>query len=145
MKLEMTKRGAVLSIILALICIAIIIGYKMWNKPFPGLSRNAYKVTATQLFKDFSEDEQKAQQKYVPEKLDNKTQEVTGEIKDTGENADGEKYYLLNTGNEIFGVKCIFNKGDLILKANPGNTVSILGFCTGYNMDVILNRCQQIK
>ena len=127
------------------VCIAGVIGYRMWNKSFPGLSKDALKVTAIQLFKDFSADEKIAQSKYVPEKLDSKTLEVSGDIKDTGQNADGEKYYILNSGDDMFGVKCIMDKGNEISGAKPGDKVVIRGFCTGFNMDVILNRCQQVK
>jgi len=142
----MNKKGIILLTITAVLCIAGIIGYKMWNKPFPTLSsKDAIKVSASQLFTDFSTNEKAAQQKYVPEKLDSKTLEVSGEIKDTGQNADGEKFYILNGGDEMFGVKCIMDKGNEISDAKPGKQVVIRGFCTGYNMDVILNRCQQVK
>ena len=141
----MSRRGTVWLTIILIICIGGFIGYRMYNKPFPKLSENAVKVTATQLFNDFKTNDSAAQAKYVPEKLDSKTLEITGEIKDTGQNADGEKFYLLHTGDELFGVKCSMEKGNEIANAKPGDKVVIRGFCTGYNMDVVVHRCQQIK
>lgn len=109
------------------------------------LEADSVKITATQLFHEFSTNEADAQKKYVPEKVDSRAVEVIGDIKDTGQNTDGEKYYVLNSGDEMFGVKCIMDKGNLILHARPGDKVTVRGFCTGYNMDVVLNRCKQVK
>ena len=141
----MSKKSIVWIVLILIVCSGGLIAYRMWNKPFPGLSNDGVKVTAIQLFYDFSTNEKIAQSKYVPETLDSKTVEVTGDIKDTGQNADGEKFYLLNSGDEMFGVKCIMEKGNEISNVKPGDKVVIQGFCTGYNMDVILNRCKQVK
>ena len=141
----MSKKGITWMIILSAIIVGGGIIYKIWNTPFPTLSAKAVKVTAKQLFKDFESNEQSAQLKYVPEKLDSKTLEVSGEIKDTGRNADGEIFYLLDSGDQLFGVKCIMDKENQITGGKMGSNVTIRGFCTGYNMDVVLNRCQVIK
>lgn len=118
----------------------------MWNKPFKDpLQGNAIKVTAVQLFSDFNTNELKAQKLYVPDQVDNKVVEVTGEIKDSGKNTDGEQFYVLKSGDEMFGVKCIMEKGFILPNAKPGDKLFVRGFCTGYNMDVIVNRCQQVK
>ena len=141
----MSKKVIWLAIII-IICTGAYIGYTKWNTPFINpLKADAVKVTASQLFHDFSTNETDAQKKYVPEKVDSRAVEVVGEIKDTGQNTDGEKYYVLNSEDEMFGVKCIMDKGNLITNAKPGDKVTLRGFCTGYNMDVILNRCQQVK
>ncbi len=142
----MSKRRIIWLSIVIIICIGAYIGWMKWNKPFKdALEGDAVKVTAIQLFHDFSINEADAQKKYVPETVDSKAVEVTGEIKDTGQDTDGEKYYVLNSGDEMFGVKCIMDKGNLISNAKPGDKVCVRGFCTGYNMDVIINRCQQVK
>lgn len=141
----MSRKRLVVLLILLMICIGGILGYKLWNKPFPGLSKDALKVTAIQLFNDFNTDEKLAQSKYVPEKLDSKTLEVSGAIKDTGQNSDGEQYCILNGGDDTFGVKCIMEKGFMNDSLKPGDKVVFRGFCTGFNMDVILNRCQQVN
>ena len=45
----------------------------------------------------------------------------------------------------MFGVKCIMDKGEEIANANVGGNITVRGFCDGYNMDVIVNRCKPVK
>ena len=142
----MRKRSAVLISIVIILAIGGLIGYKIWNKPFQDpLEGEAIKVTAIQLFNDFSTNEAAAQKKYVPEKLGNKKVEVKGEITDIGKNEDGEIFYTLKTSDEMFGVKCIMDKGEEVANAKAGDTITVRGFCDGYNMDVIVNRCKPVK
>ena len=78
----MSKKFTVLISILVIFIIGAIVVYKIWNKPFKDpLQGSAIKVTAIQLFSDFSNNEALAQKKYVPEKLGDKKVEVSGEIK----------------------------------------------------------------
>ena len=142
----MSKRSVVLVLILIILAIGIVVGYKTWNKPFKDpLEGDAVKVTAVQLFNDFSTNEAAAQKKYVPEKLGDKKVEITGQISETGKNEDGEIFYTLKTSDEMFGVKCIMDKGEQVANAKPGDTITVRGFCDGYNMDVIVNRCKPLK
>ena len=142
----MSRRSVVLISILIILAIGGVVGYKMWNKPFTDPREgDAIKVTAVQLFNDFSSDEAAAQKKYVPEKLGNKKVEVTGQISEIGKNNDGETFYTLKTTDEMFGVKCIMDKGEEIMNAKTGDTITVRGFCDGYNMDVIVNRCKLVK
>lgn len=142
----MTSRGYIFLSIVVIICASGIIAYQVWNKPFKDpLKGDAIKITATQLFTDFSVNEAAAQKKYVPEKVGDKKLEVTGEIKDTGKNEEGETFYNLKTNDEMFGVKCVMDKGEEIADAGTGKKITIRGFCDGYNMDVIVNRCKPVK
>lgn len=142
----MSKRVLVILVILTFIVIAGLVGYRAWNKPFNDpLNGDAIKVSAAQLFSDFSANESASQKKYVPEKTGNKKVEVTGEIKEIGKNDDGEAFYILKTSDEIFGVKCIMDKGFEITNAKNGDEIAVRGFCDGYNMDVIVNRCKPVK
>ena len=142
----MSKRTLVLIFVLIILGIAGIIGYRIWNKPFKDpLQGDAIKITAIQLFNDFSTNEVTAKKKYVPEKLGDKKVEVTGKINEIGKNADGETFYTLKTSDEMFGVKCIMDKGEEIKNAKAGDTITVRGFCDGYNMDVIVNRCKPVK
>jgi hypothetical protein len=142
----MSKRSAVLISILIILVVGGVIVYKIWNKPFNDpLEGDAIKITAIQLFNDFSTNEASAQKKYVPEKLGDKKVEITGEIKEIGKNEDGEIFYILKTPDEMFGVKCIMDKGEEIKNAKVGDAITIRGFCDGYNMDVIVNRCKAVK
>lgn len=142
----MRSRTVVLISVLIILAVGGIIAYKIWNKPFQDpLQGDAIKVSAIQLFNDFSTDEVNSQKKYVPQKLGEKKVEVTGQINEIGKNADGENFYTLKTSDEMFGVKCIMDKGEEIKNAKVGETITVRGFCDGYNMDVIVNRCKQVK
>lgn len=142
----MSRRSVLLISILIILAIGGIVGYKMWNKPFKDpLKGDAINVTAVQLFNDFSTDEAAAQKKYVPEKLGDKKVQVTGQISEIGKNSDGETFYTLKTSDEMFGVKCIMDKGEEIANAKTGDNITVRGFCDGYNMDVIVNRCKKVK
>ncbi len=85
-----------------------------------------------------------AQQKYVPANTDDKVLEIKGEIRNTASNEDGEIYYLLKTNDEIFGVKCVMDT-DSDVEVKVGDDVTIRGFCSGYNMNVIVRRCRIVK
>lgn len=142
----MKRRSYFVLTLFSLFAVAALIGYKTWNKPFSDpLDGNAIKVNAIQLFSDFSTDEKAAQKKYVPQKVGEKIIEVSGEIQEVGKNADGENFYILKTSDETAGVKCIMNKGDEIVNAKAGNNITIRGFCDGYNLDVIVNRCKPVQ
>jgi hypothetical protein len=142
----MSKRSVLLIAILVILAIGGVVAYKMWNKPFKDpLEGDAIKVTAIQLFNDFSTNEAVAQKKYVPEKLGDKKVQVTGEVTEIGKNNDGETFYALKTSDEMFVVKCIMDKGEEIANAKVGDSITVRGFCDGYNMDVIVNRCKPVK
>ena len=142
----MRKKSYLIIALFSIVCIAGFIAYTMWNKPFKNpLKGDAVKVTATQLFNDFIVNETAAQKKYVPEKLGDKKVEVTGQINEIGKNADGEVFYTLKTDDEVFGVKCIMEKEQEIINAKAGDIITVRGFCDGYNMDVIINRCRTLK
>lgn len=142
----MSKRSVLLLSILIILAIGGVVGYKMWNKPFKDpLEGDAVKVTAIQLFNDFSANETDAQKKYVPVKLGDKKVEVTGQISEIGKNENDETFYILKTTDEMFGVRCIMDKGEEVQNAKVGDTITVRGFCDGYNMDVIVNRCKPVK
>ena len=142
----MSKRSVLLLSILIILAVGAVVGYKMWNKPFKDpLQGDAVKVTAIQLFNDFSANESEAQKKYVPVKLGDKKVEVKGQISEIGKNENGETFYLLKTTDDMFGVRCIMDKGEEVQNAKVGETITVRGFCDGYNMDVIVNRCKPVK
>lgn len=142
----MNKKALIILIVLIVIVVGALIGYSMWNKPFKDpLQGDAEKVTAVQLFNDFSTNEAAAQKQYVPEKVGDKKIEVSGEIKEIGKNESGEFFYVLKTTDEMFGVKCIMERGNEVSNAKAGDNITVRGFCDGYNMDVIINRCKPVK
>jgi hypothetical protein len=142
----MRKRIVLFICILIVLGISVMVAYKVWNKPFKDpLKGTAIKVTALQLFNDFSSNEANAQKKYVTETMGDKTVEITGKINEIGKNEDRETFYTLQTSDEMFGVKCIMDKGEKIIYTKVGETITLRGFCDGYNMDVIVNRCKLVN
>jgi hypothetical protein len=142
----MKKRIVLFISILIVLGIGGFVAFKVWNKPFKDpLKGAAIKVTAVQLFNDFTTNETSAQKKYVTETLGDKTVEITGKINEIGKNEDGETFYTLQTSDEMFGVKCIMDKGEEIINAKIGETITLRGFCNGYNLDVIVNRCKPVN
>jgi hypothetical protein len=141
----MSKKFILLIAVFAILIIGAAVGFKIWNKPFQDpLKGDAINVTAIQLFNDFSTNEAAAQSKYVPQKVGEKKIQVSGEIKEIGKNEDGEVIYTLKTSDEMFGVKCIMDKSEQITSVKAGENITVRGFCDGYNMDVIVNRCKQL-
>ena len=54
--------------------------------------------------------------------------------------------YNLKTSDEMFGVKCIMDKGNESRgMQRQVISITVRGFCDGYNMDVIVNRCKPVK
>lgn len=148
-----TKRTLV-AVVVLIICTGAAIGYKMWNKPFKDpLSGKAIQVTAEQLLSDFGKDEKVARQKYVPEGIGDKVLEITGEIKESSVNSNGETVYILKAGGEMAGVKCVMEKEEGSAVEKMGANIKIRGFCNGYIADeiipgmaeVIVNRCKVVK
>ena len=141
----MRKSSLIIFISIIIIAIAGVVGYILWNKPFTDpLKGDAIEVSAIQLFKDFSTNEAAAQKKYVPTQVGDKKIQVNGEIKEIGKNEDGETFYVLKAADEMFGVKCIMQKGKEISNIKVGDSVTVRGFCDGYIMDVIVNRCKPV-
>ncbi len=141
----MNRNKIIALLLVILIIVTGAIGYSVWNRPFSDpLEGKAIKVSAIQLFNDFSTNEIAAQQKYVAKNPRDKVLEITGEIKEKGKNTDGQTYYTLKTNDEMFGVKCVMDKSIDPSDALTGANITVRGFCDGYNLDVIVSRCKSI-
>jgi hypothetical protein len=135
----------VLIVIVVVVVAGGIIAYSKWNQSIHNpLRGDAIKVTAVQLFSDFSTNEAAAQKKYVPVTNDDKVVEVSGTVNTVGSNADGGTFYELKTDDPMFVVKCVL-EGKPESKVKAGEFVTVRGYCNGYNMDVIMNRCRVVK
>lgn len=118
--------------------------YYVFNKPHRNVEKEkpAYTLTATELFADFSEDEQAGYEKYG-----DKVIEVSGEIVEINE---GEKQQLtIVLGDVLEGVSCAIadeemqeNK-DKVSGLSTGDNVTLKGKCDGMDMimGVVLTRC----
>jgi hypothetical protein len=109
-------------------------GYYQYNrKPADVASLNAKKITASNLFKDYSENEQHANALYL-----NNALEVSGKVLEVKQASNAPAQVILDTGDPMFGVACTMDKANK--KIQPGENVTIKGICTGYLNDVILIR-----
>lgn len=115
---------------------AAAVGYRLYTAKVPGASERTTEVTvdATNLFNAFSEDEAAAGRTY-----NDKVVQVNGVVGSVSRSEEGRMRVSLNTGDAIGAVVCEFQTGTR--EPVVGDTVSIKGFCAGFNLDVLLQRC----
>ncbi|MGV9012988.1 MAG: OB-fold protein [Flavobacteriales bacterium] len=113
------------------------IGYRMFaERPAQAADRTVeLAVTASTLFNAFVQDETVAGKVY-----NDKVVEVIGVVRDVKIDADNNVDVLVETGDPIGAVVCEFAAGEKVA-AMKGDSVRIKGFCAGYNLDVLLQRC----
>lgn len=129
---------------IAIIAIALIIGYRIWNEPHRNIKNaNAVKATATALYGNLTKDSTTMKSKFV-----NKIVMVSGEVKQVLKNQKGQQIILLKTNFEGGSVNCTME--GKINNVKPGDMISIKGICSGYiggdpdidlPGDVFLTRC----
>ena len=144
-------------ILIAIVVLAIFgagIGFYLKNKSVDGLENTTpdYTITATQLFKDFSEDEVSALKKY-----NNKVLLVEGIIQDIKPVNDSIASVLLFADESGLGtIKCGLGKEYVAAskKLNVDEAIKIKGVCSGISkledigiviLDVELSRCVIVK
>lgn len=128
-------------IILIFIIVAVvvggIIGYRAFvEKPARAADREKERsVSAVTLYNAFMQDEVAAGKLY-----NDKVVEVSGVVRGTHTGADGNMDVILETGDPIGAVVCEF-AGHEKVATLKGDSVRIKGFCAGYDLDVLLQRC----
>lgn len=131
--------------ILALLVIGVVglaVGYYQWNKPKENMATSRAEVVleAARLLTEYSTAEDAANARYL-----GKTIAVSGPVKETVTEA-GTVKVMLGTGQE-FGVYCTLDS----LAQHPrtafplGETITLKGKCDGYNLDVQLSRCVEVR
>jgi len=134
----MKDKKIVISVLVLVIALAVV-GYKMYNKPHVNVASEKadITITATNLFADFSNDEEKANATYL-----DKIVEVKGVI---GKIAKEEKVIInLNTGDDFGSVLCHLSDSstEKVKDIKEGETIKVKGICTGFLMDVVLVKCE---
>lgn len=108
------------------------IGFKLYNKPHRMVAdEESIPIEAAQLFADFDQDENAANQKYLDHVVD-----VTGLVSETLTNQQGQTVVLLKSENPMFGIQCTLENKSINI--SPGSTVTVKGICTGYLSDVVV-------
>jgi hypothetical protein len=129
------------SIIIALsilLVIGIAFGYFEYTRSYADTAtlEAEYKLSASQLFSEFKENEQLATEKYKGKIL-----EVDGQIASINYGVNETLNILLEAEGEIFGVACAIADVDEELSLTKGQKISVKGECSGILSDVILIRC----
>ena len=93
-------------------------------------------ISASKLYKEYNENEIAADEKYK-----GKIIEVTGVIRDIGNDIMNNAYVTL-AGDEYFGdIQCYFNKKSVVAKLSKGKRITIIGSCSGLLMNVQMDNC----
>ena len=93
-------------------------------------------VSARKLYKEYNANEIAADEKYK-----GKIIEVTGVIRDIGNDIMDNAYITL-VGNEYFGdIQCYFNEKSVVAKLSKGKRITVIGSCSGLMINVQINNC----
>lgn len=95
-------------------------------------------LEATDLLQEFMDDEVAAGKRYTDEVI-----EVNGTVRGVSAPQGGKVSVLLETGNPLAAVVCEFDQSMSGLV--PGSMVTVKGYCAGYNLDVVLQRCALVE
>ncbi|MBU6342118.1 MAG: OB-fold putative lipoprotein [Bacteroidetes bacterium] len=116
--------------------------YYLWNMPHENMehAKADLSINAAQLFSEYNTDQTSADAKYL-----DKTIAVKGTVKEVNKE-EGATKIVLDTGSD-FSVVCTLDE----LSKHPrtdfsvGETLTFKGKCTGFNLDVQLERCVEVK
>ncbi len=137
--IERMKRN-IFIVVLVVALAGAFIGYRMYNAKTPTASEKAADVTvdATALFAAFTTDEMAAGKLY-----NDKVLQVKGIVREVSAPGNGPVNVMLETGDAMGAVVCEF-AADKSPSWQKGQSVSVKGFCAGYNLDVLLQRCAAV-
>ena len=120
-----TKKTILITVI-AIIVIAAITGYMMWNKPHKDVKdADAVKITAVDLYNIFITDSAKAKSSYT-----DKVVLVSGEIDHVSQNQQAQQIILIKTAVNGAFINCTMEEEAADCKV--GDKVIIKGICSGY-------------
>jgi hypothetical protein len=129
--------------VVIVIFLVITAGLMTYHKPHKSVAniKPDYVTNANLLFEEYTSQEDRANDKYL-----DKVIMVQGEIKEITNVADDRINITLETGDEIFGVSCTFEKNEHFLNSfQIGDEINIKGRCAGMLMDVVLINCVTVK
>lgn len=134
----------ILLIVLGFALVGAGVGYYLWNKPHRDLNHEKADVTfdAAALFNAFKTDEAAANAKYL-----DKVIAVSGKVKEALNDAGTVKISLDSGNPNGFVVRCELSATAPHPRTefSPGETVTLKGTCSGFNFDVLLNNCVEVR
>ncbi|HLO58797.1 MAG TPA: hypothetical protein VK179_08665 [Bacteroidales bacterium] len=134
-------RLLVIGVVLAFIAAALV-----WNYTFKKADTNVsarkadFELKASELIAAFDSNEAAANTQYL-----NKVISVNGMVESISEDSLGISVYLKEP-DAIGGVICGFDlKSNDVSLIRKGSSITIKGICTGYLLDVVMNKCSVEK
>jgi hypothetical protein len=93
-------------------------------------------MKASELVQDYEMNENAANQKYIGKII------LVSGIVNSIDTDSLSISVVLKESSATAGVMCSFDKNNLdVTRIKPGTSVNIKGVCTGYLMDVVMNKC----
>lgn len=142
-KHPMSKKFKILLVFLA---VAVIMAVVAWKFTFRSAETSvssevpAYTLEAASLLQSFENNEDSANALYL-----DKIVEVSGRVDAVAADSLGYTVYL-KEADAISGILCSFDREALdTAMIRAGGTVAVKGRCSGYLLDVNLNRCAIVK
>lgn len=140
----MKRRTKVLLIVLAIGIVSVSYGfYLLHKKPADVRKLSAdFSISAATIVNAFSDNEQEANKKYLDKVID-----VKGKVADIKLEANGNTTLFLDSGNPLASVTCSFYNDEAasVKSVKKGDEVIVKGMCTGFLMDVVLNKCSIVN
>ncbi len=91
----------------------------------------AISITAVQIVKDFTANEDSANKVYL-----NKAIAITGQVIDSKKNQDGKPTVTLKSDDSFSNIYCTLK--DDVGQIQGGSTITVKGICTGFLSDVVI-------
>lgn len=135
------KKRTLILIVLVVIAAGAFHAYREWNRGLPQAdeAQPAETLTATALFTAFTTDEAAANARF-----NDKLLQVSGTVREVNGGGDAPVNVWLETGDPLAAVVCEF-PAEAMVVAQSGSSLTVKGFCAGYNMDVQLQRCAIVE
>jgi hypothetical protein len=132
----------IILLFIVVVVLGLIYGYKQYNLKPADLTNKVADITttATNIITDYDTNEAVANKKYL-----GKTVQVTGII--SAINNQQDTSISISLGDDMHKVACEFNKKYInsVKQYQPNTPITIKGICTGYLLDVEMNRCVVVK
>jgi pectate lyase len=125
---------AALLVVLSAVSSAVYLFYK--EAADTGSMKPDFTISATDLQKEFEQNEAAASTKYT-----NKILEVKGTISSLTKTEGDNVNITLKTASDLSSVICTFPASRVPSQLKEGDEITIKGVCSGFLMDVLLNNC----
>jgi methyl-accepting chemotaxis protein len=135
----MSRKGLIITVIIFLVILGAIVIY-LWTFRKSDLSVSSKKadveIRSGELIQSFEKNEKLANEAYL-----NKIIVLAGTVDNISEDSLTVTVYLKDK-DAVSGIICSFNKSVLdISKISKGSEIKVKGICSGYLLDVVLNKC----